>query len=189
MDDTKHTESPTEGATTREALLGQIFHYLLTHGLQDLSLRPLAAAVGSNARMLNYYFGSKEEMIVEALSFAQTSQLEVLSQLPPPQPDMGRELQTLWRYFTSSQFLPFAELLFEVEAQSLRGNTLYRSFAVGTLQGWRAFVASRLEQADEPTVNLIVGSISGLLLDLVVSGDRERIDGTFGHLVKTLAEP
>jgi AcrR family transcriptional regulator len=37
--------------------------YVLEHGLEGLSLRPLAAALNTSPRMLLYDFGSKEELI------------------------------------------------------------------------------------------------------------------------------
>ena len=47
-------------------LLDAIVGYLTTHGVAELSLRPLAKAVGSSPRVLLYYFGSKEKLL-EAL--------------------------------------------------------------------------------------------------------------------------
>jgi AcrR family transcriptional regulator len=37
--------------------------YLLEHGLVNLSLRPLAEAIGSSSRILIYHFGTKEGLI------------------------------------------------------------------------------------------------------------------------------
>jgi AcrR family transcriptional regulator len=40
--------------------------YLL-RGVSDLSLRPAAAALGTTARMLIYYFGSRERLLFAAM--------------------------------------------------------------------------------------------------------------------------
>ena len=40
--------------------------YLL-QGVSDLSLRPAAAALGTTARMLIYYFGSRERLLFAAM--------------------------------------------------------------------------------------------------------------------------
>src|ERR1017187_9479559 len=50
-------------AELRDAIL----RYLLENGITDLSLRPLAKAVGSSPRGLLYRFGSKEKMLVVVL--------------------------------------------------------------------------------------------------------------------------
>ena len=43
----------------RDELLERAYRYVLQHGLGGMSLRPLAAAVGSSPRVLLFLFGSK----------------------------------------------------------------------------------------------------------------------------------
>ncbi|MEY2550577.1 MAG: hypothetical protein QOG12_721, partial [Verrucomicrobiota bacterium] len=57
---------------TRERLRRDCLRYFLRHGVANLSLRPLAAAVGTSARMLLHYFGSKEALIAEVMAEVQT---------------------------------------------------------------------------------------------------------------------
>lgn len=52
----------------RRELLDQVRQYVIRNGLVDLSLRPLARALGTSDRMLLYYFGTKERMIADALA-------------------------------------------------------------------------------------------------------------------------
>src|SRR5579859_3917570 len=54
-------------STRKQALLDACIAYLLKHGIADLSLRPMAAAVGSSARLLIFHFGSKEKLLGEVL--------------------------------------------------------------------------------------------------------------------------
>jgi len=61
----------------REALLSAVADYLLENGLADLSLRPLASATGTSARMLIYHFGSKERLIVDAMDEIRDRQREL----------------------------------------------------------------------------------------------------------------
>src|SRR6266576_3152420 len=56
---------------TRDRLLQDCLSYFLRHGVANLSLRPLAAAVGTSARMLLHYFGSKEALIAEVMEQVQ----------------------------------------------------------------------------------------------------------------------
>src|SRR5262249_32927762 len=50
--------------------LARATDYVLAHGLSGLSLRPLAAALGTSTRMLLYDFGSKEELVADVLAEA-----------------------------------------------------------------------------------------------------------------------
>src|SRR5215469_16076428 len=52
----------------RARLLDQAADYVLSHGLGDVTLRPLARALNTNARMLVYHFGSREGLMREVLS-------------------------------------------------------------------------------------------------------------------------
>src|SRR5882757_3664805 len=51
----------------REDLLNASIEYILERGVADLSLRPLAAKVGSKARLLIYHFGTKDSLVAEAM--------------------------------------------------------------------------------------------------------------------------
>ena len=163
----------------KAALLERVLEYLLTNGISSFSLRPLADATGTNARMLIYHFGSKEQLIVEALTLAQTKQIAVLRSSPEPTTNTRAELMSMWSWFTLESFTPFVKLLFEVEMQAMNGNTLYTDFASETLNGWVAFVQSRLHGCDMVTANLIVNAFSGLLLDRLVTNDIERTNASF----------
>ncbi|HLR44115.1 MAG TPA: TetR/AcrR family transcriptional regulator, partial [Brevibacterium sp.] len=53
-------------------LLEAAYEYVLRHGLGEMSLRPLAAAIGSSPRVLLYLFGSKEGLIRMLLARARS---------------------------------------------------------------------------------------------------------------------
>jgi len=165
--------------TIKVALLEKILDYLLENGVQNLSLRPLAKALDTNARMLIYHFGSKEELIIEALELAQQRQVDALTNSPEPKTNSEAELAFLWAWFSSTEFLAFSKLLFEVEVLAINGNTHYSAFATQIFAGWVAFVQSRFEACDAHTANLIVNACSGSLLDLLITGDTERVNTSF----------
>lgn len=53
---------------SKESLLPLLTAHVLTHGLGQASLRPLAQAAGTSDRMLLYHFGTKERLIIDLLS-------------------------------------------------------------------------------------------------------------------------
>ena len=65
----------------RAYLLEASYRYVLEHGLTDLSLRPLAQAVGSSPRVLLFLFGSKDELIRELLARARRDELELIERV------------------------------------------------------------------------------------------------------------
>src|SRR5437588_13000396 len=62
----------------REELLERAYRYILQHGVADLSLRPLAAAVGSSPRVLLFLFGSKAGLVQALLARARREEHELL---------------------------------------------------------------------------------------------------------------
>src|SRR5258708_33785604 len=82
------------GVWTRTAVLVEdLIGYLIRHGVADLSLRPMAAAAGTSARLLIFHFGSKERLLIEALDEMQARLQRSLADLlaggnggPPPPP-------------------------------------------------------------------------------------------------------
>ena len=58
---------PKRDPRRRAELLDGVVRHLLAHGLGDLSLRPAAAAIGTSPQILLYYFGSKENLLLEAI--------------------------------------------------------------------------------------------------------------------------
>ncbi|MGH3330798.1 MAG: TetR/AcrR family transcriptional regulator, partial [Nocardioidaceae bacterium] len=51
----------------RDELAEQATDYVLGYGIAGLSLRPLAAALGTSDRMLVYHFGSKDALVAEVI--------------------------------------------------------------------------------------------------------------------------
>jgi AcrR family transcriptional regulator len=64
-------EAPADGGSARRREhLDAAYRYVLDHGLADLSLRPLAAAIGSGPRVLLFLFGSKDGLVAALLARA-----------------------------------------------------------------------------------------------------------------------
>ena len=51
----------------RQELLRDVVAYLEAHGVNDISLAPMAEAIGTSKRMLLYYFSDRGELLAQAL--------------------------------------------------------------------------------------------------------------------------
>src|ERR1700742_3586239 len=65
----------------RDDLLRQAYACALRHGLADLSLRPLASAIGSSPRVLLFLFGSKDELVRALLTRARQDEYDLVDEL------------------------------------------------------------------------------------------------------------
>jgi AcrR family transcriptional regulator len=162
----------------KEMLLQRAIDYLTTRGLSDLSLRRLAAALGTSHRMLIYHFGSKEGMLVEVVRAVETRQREALAHLVEPgSRSLSDVARAFWGQLSDPALAPYERLFFEIYGQALQG----RSHAVPLLEGivdsWLApgtallMVNGLAEQDARAEARLSLAVIRGLLLDLLATGD------------------
>lgn len=168
----------------REHLLSRASHHVLAHGLPELSLRGLADAIGTTARMLVYHFGSKEALIAAVLSRAFEQHQQALhASATTPETSAATALSRFWRDLSHPDARPLLRLLYEVDVLSLH-NPTYATFSREAFAHWRAVVTALLtprhgSEKAEVLATLVVGTVSGLLLDLIVTEQAERVDAAF----------
>src|SRR3954469_4403549 len=112
--------------TTRDRLRYDCLRYFLRHGVANLSLRPLAADVGTSARMLLHYFGSKEALIAEVMEQLQARLQRAFQDLLDSGPAAGKDLlANFWRVLSAKSNQPSLRLLFEVQMLALQNPRRY----------------------------------------------------------------
>ena len=86
------------GAASRERLLAAAMEHVAEHGVGDLSLRALAAALGTSHRMLSYHFGSREGLLVEIIRAVEAQQRIALADLlTEPGASWAETMRRMWR--------------------------------------------------------------------------------------------
>ena len=157
----------------RERTLAQVADYVLEHGLEDVSLRPLAAALGTSTRMLLYDFGSKEALLDAALTEIRRRLAGLLSDLQGGRSDAAT-LTAVWDWVSADQRVPFMRLFFETYVDALKHPKRGRPMVAD----WLEFLETRWQPQglDPATATLFVAVIRGLLLDRLTARDPERTD-------------
>src|SRR5215218_10304899 len=79
----------------RDDLLDRITDHVLQHGLIGLSLRPVAAAVGTSDRMLIYHFGSRDALVSAVVGRATERAVEQVNHLSGA-PTVRSGVNRLW---------------------------------------------------------------------------------------------
>jgi AcrR family transcriptional regulator len=169
----------------RAELLDRLLAYSASHGLSDVSLRPLAAAVGSSPRVLLYFFGSKAELVREVHRHARREQLSVLDDALAGHDEPGAAVLALWRWLTDPAHHNVERFFFEGYARSLHDTDgPWRGFGEESVREWLPRLESVLGDPDRAT--LLLAALRGLLLDLLATGDRGRVDAAFERLLRDL---
>ena len=166
--------------TPRERLLESALEHLGRHGIGDTSLRGMAEALGTSHRMLIYHFGSREGLLAEVTRAVEARQRAVMTatydaDLPP--------LEAGAKYWeeTVEATLRYGPLFFELVANAMQGKDHAATLREELIAAWLPSVtqlclAIGLPEAQAEThARLALGAARGLLLDLLVSGEREEV--------------
>ena len=172
-----------DGNTPRQQLLDAAIEYTAEHGISDLSLRSLAAALGTSHRMLIFHFGSKEGLWVEIARTVERRQREQLGGFPPePGQPYGELTRAWWKHFSAPALWPYERLFFELYGQALQGRPHTVRFLDGVIDDWlEPLVAPAVamgipESQARAHVRLGIAVTRGLLLDLLATGNTEAAD-------------
>ncbi|MEU5870274.1 TetR family transcriptional regulator [Glycomyces sp. NPDC047369] len=168
------TQDRTSPSARRSELLEAAYAYVLAHGLADMSLRPLAAAVGSSPRVLLFLFGSKDGLIRELLARARADELALLGALSEPI-GLAAAAERLWEWAADPGHRPLLRLWTEAYGRSLvEPDGAWSGFAKATVDDWLAVLAACEPEADPARLTLALAVLRGAILDLVATDDEER---------------
>src|ERR1043165_4511968 len=129
--------------TRRDELLREAVEYVAGHGISDLSLRQLAAALGTSHRMLLYHFGSKEALLAEIVREVEARQ-RALAVAHEPADGLAESLIVAWRHFADPRLAPWERLFFEVYAGALQGQPGMAGVLEGVVDDWLDQLADQL---------------------------------------------
>ncbi|MDO8185512.1 TetR/AcrR family transcriptional regulator [Conexibacter sp. JD483] len=164
----------------RERLLERALAHIEQRGISDLSLRELAAAIGTSHRMLIHHFGSREGLWVAVIRTVEQRQRDALAALLPTLgDDLGEAMRAWWRHLADPLLHPNERLFFELYGQALQGRPGTTELLDGIVDDWlepavSINVAHGLDpDAARAHARLGIAVTRGLLLDLLATGDVE----------------
>jgi AcrR family transcriptional regulator len=169
---------PQSSSPAREQMLAAAVQAAMRGGISDLSLRELAAAIGTSHRMLLYHFGSREGLLAAvSLAVDKAEREALLSAGVTTIEDARRQ----WQRFSDPGLWPLERLFFELYVHALRGRPGTEGFLRAAVHGWldpvaaAAVAAGMDEDIARAGTRLSTAVARGLLLDLLATED---IEGT-----------
>jgi AcrR family transcriptional regulator len=164
----------------RTELVEAAYEYVLANGLADMSLRPIADAIGSSTGVLRFLFGSRDGLVAAVLQRARADELAMLAQLPA-----GGDLLTVagavWDWLADPAHEALLRLWTESYATSLHsGSGPWAGFAASTVQDWLTVLAAaqpprvRNTAAGRAQRTAVLAVLRGAMLDVLATGDRAR---------------
>ena len=179
----------------RDDLAEAATDYVLEHGLVGLSLRPMAAELGTSDRMLLYHFRDKDDLVATLLRVSNDRSVAAIRALPPS-PDVRAGVQALWAAVTSPAQSRCQRLYVEAAALGLLGTEPYASVVREANEVWVAALAGHLVASGMPAeraaraVVLLDAAFMGFQLDLPLDTGAEAraaVDQAVGDLADAVA--
>jgi AcrR family transcriptional regulator len=183
---------PATASLRRDQLLERAYAYALEHGVADLSLRPLAAAVGSSPRVLLFLFGSKAELVQALLARARQDELALLDRAREMTVSTGEEVldplevvAELWEWLAAEERRALLKLWVEGYARSLiEPDGPWSGFASATVADWLDLLGALIPDAALGT--LILAVLRGAMLDLLATGELDRVSAAIERQLELL---
>lgn len=179
-----------------QELLDACCEYIERHGLADLTLRPLAVAVGVSPRTLLYHFGSREQLIIATIRRSRERGLADVAQLVtrtrtgldvfgPTTGSIGTAIETvaaaIWDESLSERSRPFLLLFYEAYLLGLRHPNTYRQLLEQLAGEANRLFGEVLHRAGVPAdtadrvASQLVAVHRGLQLEWLATGRTEQL--------------
>jgi len=180
----------------RQELLDRIVVYLADNGLAQATLRPMAAALDVSINRLVHHFGSKDELLATAMRRAIEQQIAVQDGWVARNPrlTMVEMYRKWWRCMNESPANLAAERQnYEAAALDTKVTGLAGDLRADQIGVWRHAAEQRLEHDGVPhdravmEASLAKATFTGLVMDLVATGDRRRLNKVFDQFLERLA--
>ncbi|MET8774197.1 TetR/AcrR family transcriptional regulator [Nocardia sp. NPDC050713] len=172
----------------RAELLDGVVGYIATHGLAELSLRPLAAELGTSSRMLIYYFDTKEELLVQALA-TQRPDIRALFADIADAAALRARLWDFWCANTIGSGATSVKVMLQVLGAACASDGPYAGYATDAIGTFVAALADGLRgfgvEDAEVVATVLVSGLRGILQDRVITGDVARTDRAARWLIES----
>ena len=175
----------------RDRLLDAAVEHALTKGIVDLSLREIAAGIGTSHRMLIYHFGSREGLLVAIVREVERRERRALT-------GSGvlstADALRLWSRLADPELRAQERLFFEIYSHALLARPGTEGFLEEAIEGWISPVADSITSAgvDQNTARVLarlgLAVTRGLLLDLLASGDSAGVTDAFELFIGLLEQ-
>jgi len=165
---TRAPRRAADAVSTHDQILAAAYRTLVELGYNQVSMRKIADEAGVNQSLLHYYFGSKENLMVEVLGYVNEQRL---AQQRKMYAEAG-SFQAIWdqalEYFKEDVRSGYVRALWELWAQGLSNPRIKKRW-VEMAQGWRDLVTNLAAHAldeygitgqyDPRAVGAIIGNL------------------------------
>jgi AcrR family transcriptional regulator len=180
---------PTDAQeSARDRMLARVVEWFTANGVMDTSMRTLAAGIGTSNRMLNYHFGSREELLAAVIERVCESEREALETFVAQNVDPVDAGAQYWSHVADTATV-FAPLFYELSAHAMHGkdyaDDLRHVLSDAWLSGFTdAFARVTTLERAERLGRLCLAVGRGVLFEMALTGDRVAADSAIAQFTE-----
>ena len=170
------------GVTPRERLLAGAMEHVAANGIGDLSLRSLAAELGTSHRMLSYHFGTRALLLTAVSREVERRQRAWFAEMLAQDTEPVELMRGMHQRISDPALHNQERLFFELYARALVDGAEVQGFLPEAVEAWiepssELFRRLGFDEDDaRAEARLSLAVARGLLLDLLATGDRAAVD-------------
>jgi AcrR family transcriptional regulator len=163
--------------------------YAIEHGFAELSWRPVACALGVSTTTLVHHFGTKEQMLEAILGRLRECTFAATRDAVGDQATWRR--RRVWTRTSDPRQWAEFRLFFAAYGRALQAPQQFTEFLERVVADWmNSLIDAQGPDTDVATATrtatLVIATIRGLLLDLLATGDRGRVQDAADSFLATL---
>jgi len=135
-----------DGQNTREAILEATFRRLVSDGYARLNVREIAVEAGVNHALINYHFGTKQQLVLEVLDQANRRLLVRQQEMYAGADAVSSKWTRACQFYEEDLRSGFVKLMMELMAASFSDPVLRAEYLPRFL-AWRRIVDAAVEDA------------------------------------------
>lgn len=175
----------------RDRLLAGAASVFAREGVVDTSLRTLATELGTSARMLVYYFGTKDQLMLEVLNRQQRQAIPETDELELPVSVAAHRQWCFddWNACTRGERSESLRVVLQVFGAACSCDSPYREYTWDTLALLTRNSKARLtalgmpEHVAETRSRIALAAFQGFIIEFFTADDPAYVDDTFGRFV------
>src|SRR5690606_26598390 len=146
----------------------------------DTSMRTLAAGVGTSNRMLNYHFGSREQLLTAVIERVCEAERQALERFVDEASDPMEAGARYWSHIADTAEV-FAPLFYELSSHAMYREPYAEALGTVLCDAWLSVVTQARVRFTSPDrgarlARLCLEMDRGALFDMALTGDRAAAD-------------
>jgi AcrR family transcriptional regulator len=181
-------QQPAQEGSKSDEFLRLITEHFERTGHTDISMRAMGEVAGTDARMLCYYFGTRERLLAAVLKNLRDQQVVDHLRAATSRRDFMRRA---WSHHAEPELGPQIRLFFHLAGQAVHESSSNPS-VLQSIEAWSSrFIELGVQEglrrrAAEDEARLVCAAVRGLILDREITGDRAGAERSFTLMLDTL---